>query len=113
MLGLKNHMITHEEKKPCPECGANVRHMKLHMLTKHTPDEQKKLQCKDCGKGFQDQHKLKVHSVNVHLKTRPYKCRYGCTFAYNDNGNRNAHERKTHGKIFMNRREGKKRQIIT
>ena len=38
--------------------------------------------------------------MNVHLKLRPYECRYGCSFRYNDLSNRNAHEKKTHGQIF-------------
>ena len=47
--------------------------------------------------------------MNAHLKLRPYKCRYGCEFAYNDHSNRNAHERKTHGKLFTTVQEEKER----
>ena len=39
--------------------------------------------------------------MNVHLRLRPFKCRYGCEFGYNDPANRNSHERKKHGKIYM------------
>ena len=97
---LKVHLETHEEKKPCPECGERVRHMKAHILAVHTPDEMKKYQCQDCGKGFTFQNKLEVNRMNIHLKLRPYKCRYGCDISYNDASNRRAHEKKTHGKIF-------------
>ena len=97
---LKVHKKAHQEKVPCPECGALVRRLELHMKTTHTPDDQKKHQCQDCGKGFIDKSGLKEHRMNVHLKLRPYKCRYGCEFAYNDKGNRNCHERKKHGKVF-------------
>ena len=39
---LKNHLKIHEDKTPCPECGVTVRHLKLHIVTAHTPDIQKK-----------------------------------------------------------------------
>ena len=47
--------------------------------------------------------------MNVHLKLRPYKCRFGCDFGYNDFSNRNAHEKKKHGgryeELFPDRKE--------
>ena len=104
---LKVHMKTHEEKKPCPECGIKVRHLKEHIAVAHTPDQMKKHQCPDCGKGFLDSGKLNKHKMNVHLKLRPYNCRYGCNISYNDLSNRNQHEKKTHGKIFTTAREEK------
>ena len=100
-------METHEEKKPCPECGERVRKLKAHILAVHTPDEMKKYQCQDCGKGFTFQNKLEVNRMNIHLKLRPYKCRYGCDISYNDTSNRNHHEKKTHGKIFTTAKEEK------
>ena len=105
--GLRKHMETHEEKMPCPECGERVRHLKLHMRAVHTPDELRKFQCQDCGKGFDGVKKLESHRMNVHLKLRPYNCRYGCDISYNDASNRNHHEKKTHGKIFITAREEK------
>ena len=91
---------THKSKQPCPECGVLVRNMKLHSMTAHVPDSEKKHQCQDCGKGFLNRAALEKHRMNMHLKTRPYHCRYGCSNAYNDTSNRNAHERKTHGQLF-------------
>ena len=99
---LKHHLKIHEDKTPCPECGVTVRHLKLHIVTAHTPDNLKKYQCHDCGKGFNDTRTLEIHRMNVHLKLRPYKCRYeecDYDFAYNDLSNRNAHEKKKHGKL--------------
>ena len=104
---LKSHMLTHEEKTPCPECGERVRHMKAHMKAVHTPDELQKYQCQDCGKGFHESRKLEIHRMNVHLKLRPYNCRYGCDISYNDTSNRNQHEKKTHGKLFTTVKEEK------
>ena len=106
---LKHHMKTHEEKKPCPECNTLVRNIDEHMRTIHTLDKDKSFQCTDCGKGFALKKCLDKHIMNVHLKLRPYKCRYGCEFAYNDSSNRNAHERKTHGKLFIIEKEEKEK----
>ena len=91
----------HEEKKTCPVCGIKVRLLKEHIDNVHTKDEEKKFQCHDCGKGFKYEHKLEYHRISMHLKTKPYNCRYGCDISYNDLSNRNAHEKRTHGKLFM------------
>ena len=98
---LKHHLKSHEDKKPCPECGVLVRNIKEHIQRSHTKDELKKHQCQDCEKGFICKQSLETHRMNVHLKLRPFKCRYGCEFGYNDPANRNSHERKKHGKIYM------------
>merc|ERR1719394_610062 len=94
-----------EAKMPCPECNAIVRNLKEHILTVHTLDKDKKFQCQDCGKGFNHQHKLEKHKMSVHLKQRPFQCRYGCDIAYNDSSNRIAHEKKKHGRIFTTAQE--------
>ena len=99
----KSHLKTHDEKTVCNICNKEVSKtgLKEHMRRMHTKDEEKMFQCPDCGKGFTKLYALDKHKMNVHLKLRPYKCRYGCTFAYNDISNRNAHERKTHGGLFQ------------
>ena len=89
------------EKQVCSECGASVRKLSEHIMNHHTPEDQKKYICLDCGKGFFYQTLLDNHKMNVHLKERPFNCRYGCEFAYNDLSNRNSHERKKHGKLFV------------
>ena len=104
---LRKHMEVHEEKLPCPECGERVRNMKGHIIAVHTPDELKKHQCQDCGKGFNCSSQLEKHRMNIHLKLRPYNCRYGCDISYNDTSNRNAHEKKTHGKLYTTVKEEK------
>ena len=58
------------------------------------------LRCADCGKGFVGSNALKTHMMNVHIKARPYACRYGCGAAYNDSSNRGHHERKKHGSNY-------------
>jgi len=105
--GLTKHMKTHDEKEPCPECGVRVRNMSEHIKSAHTPDNQKPFQCQDCGKGFFRAQPLEQHRINIHLKTRPYNCRYGCNISYNDTSNRNSHEKKTHGKLFTTVKEEK------
>ena len=98
---LSKHMKTvHIEMSTCPECGARVRSLNRHRMTTHTPDELKKFQCQDCGKGFIEKKALEEHRMSLHLKLRPYNCRYGCDIAYNDMSNRNQHEKKKHGKLF-------------
>ena len=98
---LKQHIKTHEETLPCPHCGIKVKNIDAHIAAIHTPDELKRYQCPDCGKGFADSGNLHKHQMNVHLKLRPYRCRYGCDDSYNDISNRNQHEKKKHGQLFM------------
>ena len=98
---LKRHIRDHSrEKELCTICNKEVNSLHRHMKAVHTKEEDKKYQCQDCGRGFLSMHNLKTHQMNIHIKSRPYKCRYGCTFAYNDPSNRDAHERKKHGKKF-------------
>jgi len=102
---MKTHLLTHQEKVECTICNVKVRKLEFHMKRMHASDEEKRYQCNVCGKGFVESQALNNHQMNVHLKLRPYKCRYGCTFAYNDSSNRNAHERKTHGKLFETKKK--------
>ena len=86
---------------PCPQCGKMVRKLEDHILLVHTDDRDKKVQCKDCGKGFNNNSQLDNHRMNVHLKLRPHTCRYdGCDVSYNDRANRNQHEKRVHGAVL-------------
>ena len=97
---LKSHLATHEAKKPCTVCGAVVKQMYHHMKQAHTPNDEKKHKCPECGKGFYQTTKLAQHRINVHLRNKPFPCRYGCDIRYNDSSSRNSHERKKHGGLF-------------
>lgn len=100
---LKAHLKrTHNELKPCPYCGQFFKNINKHINTSHTADSEKKYQCKECGKGFIDITKLNGHMMNVHIRSRPYHCRYQCGVSYNDRGNRNGHERSKHGGLWDN-----------
>jgi len=100
-LQLKEHMKkVHVEKTACNICGVMVKDIKEHHETVHMEDVYKKYRCEDCGKGFNENQKLKDHQMNVHLRLRPYKCRHGCEMAYNDRSNRNQHEKRKHGGLF-------------
>ena len=101
----------HAERKPCPHCGQKVRLLDDHIMSVHTPDELKPFQCSECTKGFISKIQLKKHQMNVHLKLRPYKCRYGCDDSYNDSSNRNSHEKKKHGKLFTTAEEEKEKRL--
>ena len=102
---LWSHLKTHQETKCCPICGLNVRKLREHIQSIHTPEEDKRFHCQDCGKGFHTDCSLQKHRVNVHLKTYPYQCRYGCEAKYNDPSNRISHEKKKHGGIFKATKE--------
>ena len=110
---LTRHVkIIHErEKTQCPECGLKVKKLESHMKRIHTPDEKKKFQCQDCGKGFAQKDSFEAHRMSMHLKLRPHKCRYGCDMAYNDVSNRNQHEKRVHGKLFMTEKQTKEQML--
>ena len=88
----------------CNICGKTFKKLKRHMEVVHCDDSQKRFLYPDCGKGCVDSSTLKSHQMNVHIKARPYKCRYPeCTRrepGYNDLGNRNSHEKKVHGGLY-------------
>ena len=93
---LKKHLKIHDKEKTlCQICNKEVKNLKMHVFNWHTSDKDKKYKCDDCGKGFAYESTLRSHKMSVHIKSRPYKCRYGCAFAYNDNSNRNAHEEES------------------
>ena len=99
LKGLQSHQLKHADEVECTICfkKMNPYRLKKHMAATHA---EKKHNCEECGKAFPSNHKLQGHKMNVHLKLRPYKCRYGCELAYNDSSNRCAHEKRVHGRIF-------------
>jgi len=111
--GLKTHILhVHTEKQPCPQCGVLVRRLQVHISQVHTADDQRRYQCVECGKGFDDNWNLQKHRMNIHLKLRPFQCRYGCADRYNDISNRNKHEKKKHGKLFTTAKEEKEKRVL-
>ena len=86
--------------KKCPHCCESFSHLQTHIDNKHTADSEKNFSCQECGKGFSVRQALRSHMMNVHIKSRPHQCRYGCENSYNDVNNRAAHERRRHGQIF-------------
>jgi len=99
--GLKQHIFnTHDSNGICNICGAVVKNIKRHMKNMHQPKHLLKYKCQYCDRAFQWAQDIKKHVMNVHLKERPYKCRYGCEVAYNDSSNRNQHEKRKHGCIY-------------
>ena len=98
-LLLKKHIIRVHNRITCPECGLTVRDMKRHIASKHTKDKDKSVKCAECGKGFLANYELKHHMMNVHIKSRPYKCRAPECFdhpGFNCSANRSTHERRKH-----------------
>ena len=91
----------HAEESECPYCGKKCKNLQFHIDTAHVSDEMKRLKCQDCGKGFLLEYQLKKHVESVHLNSKRYQCRYGCDNRFNDASNRNAHEKKKHGTLFV------------
>ena len=98
---LASHIKCVHEPATCTICGAVVKRIKIHMEQMHMDDSDKRYSCSDCGKGFMDKYALKKHVINMHTKSQPHQCRYGCDNRYNDVSNRNAHEKRRHGGIFV------------
>ena len=100
-IALKSHLSKfHREILPCEMCGMMVKDMKSHLHTVHLQNSEKKYQCPHCDKGFASTNELKRHTMNAHLKLRPYRCRYGCDMAYNDRSNMRQHEKRRHGAVW-------------
>jgi len=93
----------HVEKVACQDCGAMVKSLTRHRDAVHTADEDKKFQCEECNKGFQDKLLLKIHMESVHSEAPQHQCRYGCENRYRNLSNLSAHERKMHGQIWKKR----------
>ena len=59
---LWTHLKTHQETKCCPICGLNVRRLREHIQSIHTPEEDKKFHYKITTKAnlsYQDLCELK------------------------------------------------------
>ena len=84
----------------CAKICKSSQQLKKH-LRNHIAEEDKPLQCDQCEKRFLEKQKLASHRMSMHVKARPYSCRYGCGgMDYNDRSNRDAHERKKHGCVY-------------
>ena len=112
-IALKSHISRFHKREvlPCEICGAMVKDMKSHIHTVHLHNSEKSHQCPQCDKGFASSHELKRHTMNAHLKLRPYNCRYGCDMAYNDRSNRRQHEKRVHGAVWAP--TGEKNEAVT
>ena len=110
---LRNNALLIEHKndkhkykdQSCKICFKKVSKMRENMLSLHTDDKQKPFQCEQCEKGFSSKKYLKHHEFSVHLKSRPFKCRYDCGMDYNDPSNMYQHEKRKHGRLFNSKIE--------
>jgi len=91
-----------ENKLYCSQCSKpfkNRKYLAVHIKTTHET-HLLPYKCHICAKRFIDKNKLQAHRTNVHIKDRPFGCRYQCGKNYNDRSNRNYHERKFHGGVY-------------
>ena len=97
-LKLKIHRRRfHRNSEQCEECSGIFKNLAKHKKTIHTKESEKKYQCDHCEKGFIDKNRRDVHVQSVHMKKKPYICRYDCGYACADGGNRLKHEKLHHG----------------
>jgi len=95
-LGLQNHKkFFHAPPEACQYCGIFVKKLRQHIRIKHTENEAKKYECKECSKRFLTPFRLKDHQ-RTHSSEKPFLCRMGCGFASTSNGNRKKHEKQVH-----------------
>ena len=73
---LREHINKVHRSETCKICNKTVKKLSLHISEVHTRDCDKKVQCSECGKGFNDNSRLNAHMMNVHIKSRPFTCRY-------------------------------------
>ena len=92
------HISTHSTPTiPCQHCGkmfSNNYYLKLHIQNLHTPDEEKKIKCNICNKGFNTVVSYEGH-VNMHKGVKPFVCEE-CGIHFQNDANRRAHMRKAH-----------------
>ena len=72
---VREHINKVHRPSVCNICGKSVKSMNRHIQEAHTKDSDKRFQCPDCEKGFHDKNRLKVHQMNVHIRSRPFTCR--------------------------------------
>ena len=85
----------------CHDCGVTIVGYRKYCRHRMKAHDKMRYECDQCDKKFISNSALKCHMMNVHIRTRPYNCRYGCNMAYNDVSNRNSHEKKKHGGLFQ------------
>ena len=101
-----NHVSRIHRSKVCNLCGITVTSKKYsdHMKRAHLTEQDRKFRCEQCGKGFIEKFRMRVHIESVHMGVK-YKCRYSeCETSdqtYCNSRNRSAHERKRHGRVFI------------
>ena len=85
----------HGEKIACSYCDFQTTpyNMKSHIQIIHIGHKDKV--CEDCGKKFQDLHKIYKHKVSVHLKIKSFQCD-NCEFVCGTVSNLNLHRQKIH-----------------
>ena len=107
---LEDHMKLHAPPSlPCQHCGKMFhtdQHLSKHNYAVHTPDDEKQLRCKECGKGFISPSRMREH-MNIHLGVKPHMCPH-CGKHLSNVSNLQAHTRKLHPEHF---KEGGKKSV--
>ena len=104
---FRKHKQGHQGPWPCDLCsyiGKSKIHLEEHHYNCHLTDAQKHYQCEVCGKGFSSPNKVTAHMMSVHIKSRPFVCKYGCGQSYNDHSTLRQHHEKRHGQMTATER---------
>lgn len=89
VVDLKRHIRkNHESKSLCSECGISVLNLKQHMLSHQ---DKKPLECVICHKLLASKITLNRH-IRIHTGERPYQCSV-CGKAFKDHHTMRVHER--------------------
>lgn len=95
----------------CSDCDMVFKRRAAYITHKrriHNP-ETLKFRCEICSKGFLTKRDYDRHKMNVHIKSRPFKCSvYDCNADFNDDSNCRMHEKRVHG---IDRRQAPQQQL--
>jgi hypothetical protein len=115
-MHIKTHIqLAHADQEgscgnfPCDTCGRtfnNKANLGRHVDRIHKQENEKKYQCKTCGRGFMTLDAMESHDT-VHTGEKPKACRF-CDKRYKSSSTTRHHERTKHPESYVHRVRKKK-----